>query len=305
MNTIFVHPFIFVSSISFCTGVAVFLFSRLSLARLWPLGVSFFGRLKSFRKSALPWPRLIDGKNTIVQRTLNWAGYGRLVPKISLLAYLLGAGLIILTFLGGIKGLLFGSSCSAIFFFAIFARAKKRRSDFVRELPEALQSLIDTMRAGYSFPQATNWLAAEASPLMQSVFAALARAETLGVDRSVVLNRLDAQLAVREWSTVTAMLVAHADLGGNLIPLLEDITKTLRDQINVASEVQTFTAAGRMSGYLIAGLVPSVLLFFFLASPMYLAVMFKTLLGQTLLSIALILEVIGWVWIRQIVNVDY
>ena len=69
--------------------------------------------------------------------------------------------------------------------------------------------------------------------------------------------------------------------------------------------MKTLTAAGRLSGWIIAGLVPVMLFFFAFVSPEYLHPLYSTALGQIILAVAAALEIIGFIWIMQLTKLDY
>ena len=140
---------------------------------------------------------------------------------------------------------------------------------------------------------------------MQRVFQALVRADELDLEFFDALGRTANQMQVREWTIVAETLAVQQRLGGNIVPFLEETARTVRDRITAESEIKTMTAAGRMSGYLIAGLVPLVLAFFFFLSPAYITVLFELPIGRMLFTAAMALEVIGFIWITKIVSIDY
>ena len=80
---------------------------------------------------------------------------------------------------------------------------------------------------------------------------------------------------------------------------------TLRDRQSVNQEMQTATAAGKFSGLLIAGLAPLSFVMFLIFAPDYVSVLFQTALGQALLVLAGLLELIGFFLIWKIVTIDY
>ena len=181
----------------------------------------------------------------------------------------------------------------------------ERQRLFRRQLPDALQSLVDTLRAGYSLPQAVRFIGEEMTSPIALAFQALARGFDLGLNFSTSLRRVSEQLAIGEWTVVAEALIAQQELGGNILPLLEEQGKAVRDRLSAEEEIKSATAAGRLSGLIIAILVPLVVVFFVLVSPAYISIMFQTILGRFLFAVAICLEIVGFAWIRRVTQIDF
>lgn len=251
------------------------------------------------------WPALVYETRSSWERMLFWSGFHDKIPPARKIIFGFFALTIVLVFAIGSFGFIVTVVLVGLAYLWIRMRAGKAQDLFSAQLPDGLQSLVDTLRAGYTLPQAIVFLSRETMPPMQLVFRALERAQTLQITFADALARTAAQMGVREWSVVAETLSAQQRLGGNVIPFLEETAKSVRDRMSVEQEIKSMTAAGRMSGFLIAGLVPIVLIVFSLLSPSYVSVLFTTPLGRTLLMICAGLELVGFFWIRKIVSIDY
>ena len=103
---------------------------------------------------------------------------------------------------------------------------------------------------------------------------------------------------------ITAVLVQR-EVGGNLSEILEQIAETMRARFNLKRQVRVYTAQGRMSGYTLAALPIIVGSLISLINPDYMQTLFREPLGQALLVGAGVLQGIGFLWIRRIVDVRY
>ncbi|GEM_PF-6960772 len=180
--------------------------------------------------------------------------------------------------------------------------AKKR---FAGQLPDALDALVSALRAGYALPPALELVARETQGMVQDVFAALSRAHQYQVPMREAVKRICTQLRLQEWDLVAQAIEIQGTSGGNIIPTLEELARTLRDKIRVDQEVATATASGRFSGLLIAALAPLSLVGFMVFSPSYMSILLHTELGHLLLALAALLEVIGFLTIWKLVTIDY
>lgn len=282
--------------------LAIFLIISSLLKKFW-----HFYKIKKIakKKVVLFWPSLNNKDLNNFERLCYWAGWKKPLPSVKNIIFILLAlfalSIVCLGWLGFILAIVIISAT----IYLINRRAKKMSVLFVNQLPDVLQGLVDTLKAGYSLPQAIEFAARELAKPAQNIFMALARAQELNVNFGEALTIISNQLNISEWRAVAEALSVEQALGGNIIPLLQEEAKVLRDKFNIAQEIKTLTAAGRMSGYLIAALVPTVLIFFWLVSPAYITVLFYTLLGRMLFILALSLELIGFLWIRKVVKIDY
>lgn len=251
----------------------------------------------------VPWPTVSGRSAGVLERRLRLAGWRRAIPRPRSLV-LVGSGpllgFLVLGWWAAAAGwLIFLFTAVAI----IFSRARRQRRRLLDQLPDALDSLVDALRAGYSLPSAVALLGRELEGPLQAVFAALTRGLTLGLPWTESLKRVSADLGISAWGAAAETLAMGESLGGNFITLLAEQTRTLREQARVHAEIKTLTAAGRLSGNLIAGLVPLAMLFFWAVSPSYISVLFSTFLGRLLCALAVALEVAGIVWIWRITRI--
>ncbi|MBI3459029.1 hypothetical protein HY061_02080, partial [Candidatus Azambacteria bacterium] len=110
---------------------------------------------------------------------------------------------------------------------------------------------------------------------------------------------------INEWSMIIKGLTVQFKMGGNIIPFLEEIVVMQREKLALQREIQTLTASSRTTGYLLAGLVPVIMIILSLISPDYFSVFFQTSIGQNLFILAIILEIIGFLWIYKILKISY
>jgi tight adherence protein B len=103
---------------------------------------------------------------------------------------------------------------------------------------------------------------------------------------------------------ITAILVQR-EVGGNLSEILEQISETMRARFSLRRQVRVYTAQGRMSGYTLAALPIIVGMVIALINPGYLNPLIHEQVGQWLLVGAGVMQGIGFLWIRRIVDIRY
>ncbi len=305
------HPipsFILIGALIF---IAAF-FTLLTIEQLIIKGLIKSHRLrlqqKEIKRPNIPWPGLDAEPPTTLEKWFGWARLYRYALLTKLQKRRLFIGVSALVLLCAIAGPWPFVTSIIIIFAAIFyinRRARLNQKKAATQLPDALQSLADTLRSGLSLPQGIAFIASELDAPSQQIFDALVRAEALNIDFSEALHRVSRHLSSTDWTTVAEIMSAQQKIGGPLSALLEETIKTLRSKLNTEAEIKSLTAAGRMSGFLIGGLVPLILVVFFLFSPSYLSILFTTALGRIFFMLAMILEIVGFIWIKKVTTITY
>ena len=102
---------------------------------------------------------------------------------------------------------------------------------------------------------------------------------------------------------VTAVLVQR-EVGGNLAEVLDNISHTIRERFSIRRQLRVYTAQGRMSGYVLAAMPIVVGFGLYAMDREYMRVLFENQIGRMFLIFAFIMQVIGYFWIRKIVDID-
>ncbi|NPA72502.1 MAG: hypothetical protein GXO35_06705 [Gammaproteobacteria bacterium] len=196
-----------------------------------------------------------------------------------------------------------------VFWLALIAligyKAAKKRSLFREQLPDVVDRLADALQAGFSLPQAIEFVTRGLTEPSASEMERVSHLIKLGLSVDQAL----AELAKRQpdnnaLAFLVEGLALQRHVGGNLVLLLREIANSLREQVQLENEIRTLTTQGRLSAIVIALLVPislGILSFF----PGYVDVLFNTFLGNLILVVVGLLELIGAILIWRIIKVDF
>jgi tight adherence protein B len=100
-------------------------------------------------------------------------------------------------------------------------------------------------------------------------------------------------------------LIVHRQMGGNVVNVLERLSQVIRERLNSRRQLRATTAAGRMSAGFVSLVTPCVFLYFVFFRPEYVSEMFQSTLGQTMLMVAVILEIVGLAWMARLLRAPY
>jgi tight adherence protein B len=201
-------------------------------------------------------------------------------------------------------GLIFAALAAAAPIVVIRHLRKRRLKTFEAQLPDTLNLLSGSLRAGYSFLQGMEAVVQETSgPMARELRRVLAEAR-LGRPLEDAL----ADVAVRmestdfDWSVMAIRI--QREVGGNLAELLQTVAETMVQRSRLRGEVKALTAEGRISG-IIMGLLPVGLgLFMFTASPGYINDLFGSVTGWAMVIGSVLMAAVGFAWIQKIIKIE-
>ena len=151
-----------------------------------------------------------------------------------------------------IYGLVGGLALSYVPFLLISQQRRTRLEQFQEQFPEALDTMSRAMRAGHPYNMSLKYVSEELGPPISEEFAIMFTDVNYGGDhRRSLLNLLERIPSVTVMAFVTAVLIQR-DTGGNLTDLLSKLADTVRARFKFQRTIQTMTAAGRLSGWILA-----------------------------------------------------
>jgi len=183
-------------------------------------------------------------------------------------------------------------------------RQVKRTRQFDDQLVDALVLISNALKSGYSFLQGMEAIAQEMPEPIGAEFEEALRGIRIGGPVEEALTGIYERVRSADFELVVTAMVIQRQVGGNLSEVLSNIAHTVRERHRILREIRVLTAEERMSGYIV-GLLP-VLLIILLAviSPGYISGMVAATSGQVLLGLAFVMDLLGLLVIRKIVDID-
>lgn len=191
----------------------------------------------------------------------------------------------------------------AVPFFVIKVATSKRLIKFDNQISGALVIMANSMRAGFSFLQALEMVGKEMGDPMSSEVRRVLREMHLGVPTEEALINMGKRVGSEDFDMVITAILIQRQVGGNLAEVLGNISSTIRNRIQLASEVKVLTAQGKISGLLIGLLPIFICVAIFFMNREYIQILFTDPRGLTMLGIGLAGEIIGLLVIRRIVDI--
>jgi tight adherence protein B len=183
-------------------------------------------------------------------------------------------------------------------------KESRRRKKFVDSLPEVLQLMAGSLSAGYSLPQACDSVVREGQDPVATEFNRALVETRLGVPIEDALETIADRMRSKDWAWVVMAIRVQREVGGNLAELLLTVAATLRDRARIRRQIQTLSAEGRLSAWILGGLPVVFTLYLLTARPSYILTLTKEPLGWLMIAGGVIFMVIGSLWMKKIVNVE-
>ena len=186
---------------------------------------------------------------------------------------------------------------------AVDYKRRKRLNRFISQFPDTLEMLARSLRAGHSFTGAVQLVAQEMPSPVGTEFQKVFDEQNLGIPlRQALLDLTERVDSLDVKFFVTAVLIQR-DTGGNLAEIIDKISYVIRERFRVQGQLRIHTAQARLSGLILAILPPLLAFVIFLMNPNYLKPLWFDRLGNFMLGMAVVLQIIGMLVIRKIVRI--
>jgi tight adherence protein B len=202
-------------------------------------------------------------------------------------------------------GVLLGACLAAApLIFLRFKRARRMRR-FEELLPEALDLMTRAMRAGHTFVTALGMVAEELPAPIAPEFRLLHDQQNFGMPLPEALRAFGERVPLLAAKFFVTAILTQRESGGNLTEVLENLSKVIRDRFMVQRQIQVKSAHGRMTGWILMALPLAVAALLTMINPHHFGVMLSERLGVQMLVGAVVLQIVGALIIRRIVNIEY
>ena len=181
---------------------------------------------------------------------------------------------------------------------------KQRMRKFNEQLEDALLSMSSSLKAGFSINQALEVIAQENRHPISFEFSLLIQELRLGVTLETALDNMSKRLDCPDFELVAVSILTARQTGGELTATLERLAGVIRERVRITARIRALTAQGRMQAVIIA-LMPFALFFAMMnIVPDMMNAFFSTVAGVLSLLGVIILDVLGFLTIRKITNID-
>ena len=185
------------------------------------------------------------------------------------------------------------------------AEEEQRLRKFEEQFPEAIDLIGRALRAGHAFTTGLAMAAEEIPPPVGEEFKLLYDRQNFGMPMPEAMKAFAARIPLIDARFFVTAVLTQRETGGNLGEVLDNLASVIRERFKVKRQVRVLTAHGRITGWILAGLPPALAGAMFVMSPGHMKMLINDPLGVQMIIGALVLQIIGTLTIRKLVNIPY
>ena len=181
---------------------------------------------------------------------------------------------------------------------------RRRIKKFNVQLVDALQAMANAFKAGLTFPQAIEHVAREAMAPLSQEFGLFVKEVKLGVPLEEGLINMARRVGSDDLELVVVSTNIARQLGGNMAEMFETISGVIRERFRLEGKIDALTSQGKLQGWVVAAMPAILGMVLNYMRPDLMEPMMDHWFGYILVTIIAIMEVLGVLIIRRIVNID-
>lgn len=188
-------------------------------------------------------------------------------------------------------------------FCLLLRKRKKTIAAFEEQLPEALDFLSRSMRAGHGLSIAMELLASDSPDPLGRAFRRVSNDMALGSSLQVALGKLNVLVPLVDVRFFVSSVCLQQETGGNLGEILTKLAYIIRERFGLKGKVQAVSAHGRVTGMVLLLMPLGVAAFLLITDPKYLTEMAADPIGKRLIYGAIAGQFLGYFAIKKIVDI--
>ena len=196
-----------------------------------------------------------------------------------------------------------GLSLGFIPLFVLMMKKKRRLARFGKQLPEALELIGRALRAGHSLASGFKLVADEMDAPISTEFERCYEAQNLGVTLEDAIEEMTNRVPNLDLRFFATAVILQRQTGGDLAEILDKIGHLVRERFKIWGQIQALTGEGRLSGIVLLALPPGLFVVMYYLNPGYSMTLFTDPMGHQMLVGAVILQILGALVIRKIINI--
>lgn len=182
-------------------------------------------------------------------------------------------------------------------------RRRGRFKKFAMQLPDALELVARALRSGHSLASGLKVVVSEMPEPISKEFSHAYEEQNLGVPIESALKNMLKRMPNMDLKFFVTAVAIQRQAGGDMAEILDKIGHIIRERFKIMGQVQALTGEGRISGVVLMGLPIALFFAVYYLNPDYVMLLFTEELGRKMIAAAAVLQVLGAVAIKKIVNI--
>lgn len=222
----------------------------------------------------------------------------------SIFAALVGGALAYQFLPGRLAPFILGTICLFIPYVILRIIERSVLEKFEEQLPDALDLLARAVRSGHALSSGIEMVAKEMPPPIKSEFQATVDEINMGLSTKDAFANLCARVPSTDLKFFAIAILIQKETGGNVAEILDKIGRLIRERLQFRRQVKTLTAEGRLSAQILIMLPIVMFIYIYFVNYEYISLMWTEKIGIYLLVGGIIMQIIGSIFIRNIVKIE-
>lgn len=186
----------------------------------------------------------------------------------------------------------------------IDAKVRSRTAAFEEQLPQILNLIAGSLRAGWGLLQSVDMVVKETLPPASDEFRRVQTEARLGLPVEDALRAMSQRVGSEDFAWAVTAISIQREVGGNLAEVLDVVAATIRDRSALRRQVSALTAEGKLSAMILIALPFIEGIVLFAVNPSYMRPLVTEPLGWMILATGLLLLLVGSVWLVRALKVE-
>lgn len=186
----------------------------------------------------------------------------------------------------------------------VYVKRRSRLKRFEEIFPDALEFVSRSMRAGHAFSVSLEMIHREFQEPVASEFRRTFEEHNLGLPIEIALQKLAQRVPSLDVHFFVSAVLLQKRTGGNLAEILDKLAYVIRERFKLRGRIRAVSAHGRMTATALSCIPIAVAVLMFYTNPEYVKFFFTDDTGNIMLGAAIALQVIGYLIMQKIVNIE-
>lgn len=188
-------------------------------------------------------------------------------------------------------------------FLYLVNKKQKRTKKFQTQLPEALDMVSRSMKAGHAFTTGMRLAADEFEEPLGPEFSYTLDEINFGISVPEALRNLGKRVDSQDLNFFIVSVILQRETGGNLAEIIESIAHLIRERFKLLDKIQTLAAEGKISAIILCCLPFVVVIFLYLRNAKYIMTLFTHPTGKIMVGVAICMMIVGAYIMKRIINI--
>ena len=197
-----------------------------------------------------------------------------------------------------------GLAAGSLPFVYLFAKRSSRFRRFEELLPDSIDLMARALRAGHTITSSMEMVSDEGSEPVASEFRRIFEEQNFGLPLREAMLNLAHRIPLPDVTFLVTAIIVQKETGGNLAEVLDKATVVIRERFRLRGQLRIYTAQGRLTGWILAGMPFFMFFVIYMVNPHYMRILLDDPAGQKLIYLGMGLMAVGaWV-IRRVIDIE-